>query len=317
VTFLRIATVAACLVLGQYLFVRAAAQYFSESLTYEAQLFNNRDRYAQGEQYARVAANLNPLNGYAQFHIATSEYLLDRYQESADQCTRALPLMPHMATLLRQRGECYHQLRKFPEAAADLLTFLAMAPQPPANGGHLMIVAAQSLLANKRPAEAAFWLNRAGADKSALADAQINKAQAAVAIGDAYMLGSALMAVVSRQAEDKLDGPALLKHALATNRLPVALQGLSLASSAFPQSIPVTKTLAAGYVRGADPAGIEFLKKAIASNEQDSELQFMLGDLYFRLKQFPDATQQFDRVLTINPDSPYRVQIEQRKSEMR
>ncbi|MGI8905678.1 MAG: tetratricopeptide repeat protein [Candidatus Sumerlaeaceae bacterium] len=315
---LRIALALVFVATGQYLFVNAAGQFFSESLIFEAGELTKRDRYAQAEQAAIAATRFNPLNGYAQYQVASNRYLLDKYDEAAEQATRALPLMPHRANLLRLRGECYYQARQYDRAAADLLNYFALVPDPPMNAGHLMRIAAISLFQLKQAGQATYWLNRSAANAASFADAQRVKTDTALLLNDPEMAANAISSLLSRPAPNTINGPEHLKNAILSSKVTVFVQALEQISSRYRDSPVLVRTLAAAYVRsGKMTSAVSLLKQALAANDADADLHFMLGDLLYEQKNFGEAAQHYDRVLSLQPDSAYRQDIERRKADMR
>lgn len=234
-------------------------------------------RDAAREAFARVSAENPIVYASAQIGLGSNFSLDDRDEEALEAFRRADAAAPEQAVVARMLAAQYFDLGRYDEA-------LAVLNRPAVN------TARQSL--DVRFLRGA-TLERMG---------RIDEAEAE--------LWTALQMAPN--------DPAMLNHlgymwVDSGRRVDQGAEMIARAYAADPRNANIQDSLGwAQYRRGQYEVAVQTLEEAVAKQPANPEINDHLGDAYWQVGRHREASWQWNRVLTLDPDAETRAEVEQK-----
>jgi Tfp pilus assembly protein PilF len=302
-------------VAAEYIAVRGFRQQHSRFLVQKSTAMLSRPDYvAPGQQVAARAVELNPYDGYAWFNLGTSVYLQSQFPQAVAIFKQGIDYLPHSYNAIRLLAFSHYSMKDFAQAAQEFSEYLAMMPSPPVSPELVFTRSGLAALRVGQLADATYDLQRATPleqDKTENLRARIMAAVLGNRLGGALYC-TRLFRFYSPQQE--LNPFEMVANALRGQKLPLATTYLEsiLPESSKDQS--VLKALAAAYSSGGQPQKAEALiAAAVQAEPQSPSLRLVYGDILYAQKRYPEAIAQYDEHLKLQPNSPLRADIQQKK----
>lgn len=138
-------TVAATLIAVGALAMNSVHRLQSRIFTQGANEANALGYFPKGVELAKLAIAKDPTNGYAYYYAGLNKIGDAKPSEALSFLKQAEPLMPHLPTLLRVRGQANYGAGNFEDSAQDLQRYLALEPIPISAPGAAYFLCGQAL----------------------------------------------------------------------------------------------------------------------------------------------------------------------------
>lgn len=314
----RITLVAMLLVavVAQIVLIRAFRQQHSRILVQQCtSVMSDPAKAPIGEELATLAAELNPYDGYTWFHRGTAVYLQQRFDDAIPLLTHSLDYLPHSYNAIRLLAFSHYQMQNFPKAAEEFTRYLTMMPSPAVSPELVFNRAGLAKLRIGDLDDASYYLMQA----TPLSDSKLDSLRARImAAVFSNRIGTAqyctdLFRLYEKETD--LNPFEMLANALNAGKMSQAVQYLEAIYPENTNDISVVKALAAAYTRiNRTTEARNLISVAIKDNPQDASLHLALGDIYYQEKKYEEAFVHYNEHLSLNPESNFRQDIEQKKA---
>jgi tetratricopeptide (TPR) repeat protein len=308
----------AAVICAQFLILKAFRQQQSRYLVQKSTAAMNRPGYmAEAQQIAQRAVELNPQDGYAWFNLGTSVYLQQQWTQAIDILQEGIKLLPHSYNATRLLAFSFYNTGNFSEASSHFSEYLAMIPNPPVSPELVFGRAGLAALRTGQLDDASYNLVRATPLEEKKSDNLRARTLAAV-LGN-RLGGAHYCATLFRfyAPQEELNPFELVANAMRGGKISQATQFLERILPESGDDLSVVKGLAAAYSASGQAAKAEELIAQQVSARPDSpSLRLVYGDILFAQKRYAEASVQYDEHLRLQPDSPLRQDIEEKKKQM-
>ena len=310
---LRFALLVSLLVGGQYLVVRAFAQYHSERLMHESVRLYESGAFPKSRELADRSIRLNPRNGYAYWRLGANELYLEKFAEADRTFATGLLYMPHLPQLYRMIGQSHYFQKRFAEAGRTLDTFFSMEPAPRVAPDIMRRMQAQSVYRSQRYGSASLVLSKAEEFDQFRPELMQSRVVNAIIMNQNVAADYLYRRLRHLYPTQPLDSAELFSGVLAENKLQSAVRFLEFLRLRGDTDASLRKTLSMAYIRQNrmdDALTILNELKTVVSG--DPEVHLLLGDVLSRKGDEPAAREAYATHLKLQPKSPFRAELEKR-----
>lgn len=304
-----------CVIVAQASIVKGFKQHRSNALSFTAKYYDEQGRYDLSQANALDAYSLDKYNDLAMFYLANASYKQDNFAQAAQQFEQSVYL-PHQTNRWRALGLSRFHESKFLDSAKAFSDYLTVVPNPTGSATSIFRLLATSLMKTEKYNEAAFYYNKSISGELsgdtvpvALQPALVN----AIFDGRTDEARFYFDLLKSKYPGTKLNGPDFLVDANDKMKMKKIADFLTPIWDKEKSDASIAMILAASLNQADELTPAEkVLKEAKGLFPQDSDIAMIYADLLFRLKRPYDAKAEYQRHLTLRPDSPFKQQIQGR-----
>jgi len=280
-------------------------------------LINAGKRELEAQSVSARAVQLNPYDGYGWLNLGTSVYLQHKFPEAVTTLQQGLPYLPHSYNALRLMAFSNYNMQKYGPASTEFEKYLEMQPFPQVSPELIFTYAGLASLRAGDLSDSVYDLMQA----TPLSDKKADVLRARIL---AAVLGSRLDGAVYCTRLFRFFNPGTelnpMEILVNTIKRGQVSQTISYLETILPEStndVSVIKTLAAAYVNtGQREKANTIIADAVTRHPESATLRLVYGDILYSEKRFPEAVVQYDEHLRLQPDSPLRADLEQKKAEI-
>lgn len=304
------------LIFCQLIILRAFQQQAGKLSVYRSQVMLSRDGYqVPAEAESRKAIKLNRFDGYAWFNLGSSVYQQKRFEEARSVLRSSLEYLPHSYNALRLIAFSDYRLQDFAAAAEQFSGYLEMMPNPEVTPDLVFTMAGLASLRTGDLANADYNLLLAtplSTDKSDILRARIMTGVFANQPLSAELAYRLFMFYLPKE---ELNPFEMVANGLRSGQGAQVVQFLEMAYGLNPDDLSNLKALAAAYAAtNQRPKAEALVSKAVEKHPQSASLRLVYGDLLYAQKQYQEAFAQYDEHLRLQPNSPLKGDIENKKA---
>lgn len=307
------------ILIGQFAVVYAFRQQHAKVLLQGSRNYMAGNRnIARAQELARRAVELDKYEGYAWFNFGTSFYLQKDFDEATRILQHGITYLPHSYNALRLLAFSNYYDGEFQVAAKQFEEYLRMVPAPSVTPELVYRLAGLSWLRTGGLAESNMYLMRATDLSEQKGDLLRVRAMVSLLTNQVWSAKYCYASFRFYQPEDEFNPFETVANAIKANKLTVAIEFLEYIYREKSDDLSVIKALAAAYKSSGDSGRAEqLIKDTIARFPESPSLRLVYGDILFSDKRFPEAFEQYDEHLRLQPDSQFRQDILNKKATTR
>lgn len=307
------------IVLSQVAIVLAFRQQQAKVLTSQSlALLNAQAPPSQAKHYGKMAAELNPRDGYAWFYYGTAAYLQSEMSEAVQALENAVTVLPHSYNALRLLAFSHYKEGRFEEASQNLADYLTMVPLPPTRPEMVYRMAGLSFLRLGELADANYYLLHASSLSEEKGELLRVRATASLLCNQSWSAEYCFRTFRFYLPQQEFNPFELISNAAKANKMPIAVEFFQAAHFRDRNDLSVVKALAAAYATiGKIENAKTLLRNTVDLHPENPSLRLAYGDVLFANKQYSEAFEQYDEHLRLEPDSRYRQDILRKKATTR
>ncbi len=319
--YLRIFLVLA-FVLGQIVIVTAFRQQQTKVHIQQSHRLLAEGNFAnRAEPIAKEAVRLNPYDGYSWFYFGTALYLQQRFPEAIIAFEKGMPYLPHSYNALRLLAFSNYKQGKYEQTANGLSDYLTMIPLPPVAPELVFRMAGLSFLRLGELATAnSYLLHSTHLSEKSDDKGDLLRVRAAISLlcNQAWSADYFFRTFRFYQPEQEFNPYEIVTNAIEANKVGVAMTFLESVLVRNPGDASIVKALAGAYRNtGKITKTNQLLQAAIERNPENSDFRLMYGDVLFSEKKYAQAFAEYDKHLSLTPESKYRKAILEKKATSR
>lgn len=309
----------AAIVLSQLAIVLAFRQQQAKVLINQSSgLLNAKAPPSQAKPYGKMAAELNPRDGYAWFYYGTAAYLQSEMSEAVQALEKAVTVLPHSYNALRLLAFSNYRDGRFEEASQNLADYLTMVPLPPTRPEMVYRMAGLSFLRLGELANANYYLINATSLSDDKGDLLRVRATASLLCNQTWSAEYCFRTFRFYLPQQEFNPFELITNAAKANKIPIAVEFFQAAHIRDRNDLSVVKALAAAYTTSGKIENAKaLLRSTVDLHPENPSLRLAYGDVLFASRQYKEAFEQYDEHLRLEPDSRYRQDILRKKATTR
>lgn len=301
------------LVCGQVAAVFAHREFQSAVYVWESDIANRRKLYAPARAAANHAVELNPLNGYAMFFVATNSFLLEKHDQAIKEFKQSLRYMPHAANVLRLLGQAYFYKQNYAESSNVFTRFFLMNPLPKVTPEYLFRLQALALYRSRQYGGAATIFVDAEKFNQHRAELLQLRVVNALLLNQITMADYLYRRFRFKFPDNRIIPAEILARSLEGNKLRSStrfFETMRMRGDADPSTLKILALAYSKKDRFDEAATV--LHQATQATPADAELYLMLGDVCYKMERWQESADNYVKHLQLMPKSPLRAEIEKK-----
>lgn len=304
--------VIAGLVVVELAILKAFKQHKAHTLAFSAKYYDEQGQYQVSRLHAEEAYRLDKFNDLAMFYMGNSSYRLNNIPQAVKEFGEA-NYLPHKTNQWRALGLSLYQQKKFAESAEAFKDYLTVIPNPQSSAAQLYIMLGSALMNTDSHAQAAVYLSKAVGQEPANAEGYQIAIKNAI-YGERPTIATFYYdAFRIKHPEMPLNVQQFLADSTDKTKMAKLVRFFTPLWANKQDDVSAAKILAAGLsLLNKTEDAEKILKEAKAKFPQDSDIAMLYGDNLFKQNRRYDAKAEYERHLTLRPDSPFKTSIQQR-----
>lgn len=301
-----------------WLMIDGANRLRSRIYTAQSAAAHRERYYEQGVQAGAKAKMLDAQNAYAYFQHAQNLFGNNQPTEAIADLAAAEPIISHLPTLLRVKGQAEIAAGKYEDSVATLERYLLLDPEPESQPGAAYFLAGQSLYRSKQYAKTTAMMQRAEHyDDFSTRGLQL-RLQSALLLNQPRFSQYLFRRYLAETSVETVKHTDVFAPNMALQKSEIFLEFANAVRGYLPDSAGIMKPMALAHAKlGQESEARQYIAELYKKTPDDAEVSLTEADVSTLLGDTSGARAAYTRYLELNPRTPLRTQIEANIAELK